>query len=322
LIGTHAILEPDVNFRNLGVIVIDEQHRFGVQQRGRLRGKGVNPHVLVMTATPIPRTLALTLYADLDLSVLDEMPPGRTPIQTRLLTPKERERVYSFINAQLDQGRQAFIVYPLVEASENEAMEHVGSAVEAYEKLSKQVFPRRRLGLLHGKMSPAEKEAAMSAFSRGETDILVCTAVVEVGIDVPNATVMLIEGANRFGLAQLHQFRGRVGRGQYESFCLLIPDDGDAENPRLKAMEQTTDGFKLAELDWEMRGAGELLGTRQSGGTARLGEHMDVKLVSEAQLEARTIYEEDPALHAPQHTALRELLLRRFALNSETTDVS
>ncbi|MBX3061716.1 MAG: ATP-dependent DNA helicase RecG [Anaerolineae bacterium] len=322
LVGTHAILEDDVNFQQLGLVVIDEQHRFGVQQRGKLRGKGVNPHVLVMTATPIPRTLALTMYADLDLSVLDEMPPGRTPIQTRVLTPRERERSYGFIESQIEKGRQAFIVYPLVEASESESLEHVPSAVEEFQRLSEKVFPKRRLGLLHGKMTPAEKDAAMGAFSRGETDVLVCTAVVEVGIDVPNSTVMLIEGANRFGLAQLHQFRGRVGRGEHASYCLLIPDDGDAENPRLKAMEETTDGFKLAELDWQMRGAGDLLGTRQSGGVARLGEHMDVKLVSEAQLEARTIYEEDPALMQSEHVALREKLLQRFALNTETTDVS
>lgn len=322
LVGTHALLQDDVNFANLGLVVIDEQHRFGVEQRGKLRSKGRSPHVLVMTATPIPRTLALTMYADLDLSILDEMPPGRSPIDTKILYPRERQRAYAFIESQLAKERQAFIVYPLVEASESETMAEVKSAVEDFERLQRDIFPHRKLGLLHGKMSPAEKDAAMNAFSRNETQILVCTAVVEVGIDVPNATVMLIEGANRFGLAQLHQFRGRVGRGQHQSYCLLIPDDGDLDNERLRAMESTTDGFKLAEMDWELRGAGDLLGTRQSGGAARLGDHMDIQLVQAAQLEARTLYEEDPTLQAPTHLSLREKLMQRFDMRGETTDVS
>jgi ATP-dependent DNA helicase RecG len=308
IVGTHALLERDVNFNRLGLTIIDEQHRFGVEQRGRLRGKGMNPHVLVMTATPIPRTLALTMYADLDLTVLDEMPPGRTPIDTRLLYPKERERAYSFIDSQILKGRQAFVIYPLVEASENETMSEVRSAVEEFERLQSQIFPQYRLGLLHGRLSNAEKDEVMSAFSQGDLDILVSTSVVEVGIDVPNASVMMIEGANRFGLAQLHQFRGRVGRGEHPSFCLLIADDGDSNNVRLKAMESTTDGFKLAEVDWEMRGAGELLGTRQSGGAARLGDFMDVQTVEHAQYEARTLYDEDPDLSLPEHEPLREKL--------------
>jgi ATP-dependent DNA helicase RecG len=312
VIGTHALLEPDVHFHRLGLTVIDEQHRFGVEQRGRLRGKGMNPHVLVMTATPIPRTLALTMYADLDLTILDEMPPGRTPIDTKILFPKERERAYSFIESQIKKGRQAFIIYPLVETSENEAMSEVRSAVDEFERLRSEVFPSRRLGLLHGRLSAAEKEAVMADFSRGELDVLVSTSVVEVGIDVPNASVMLIEGANRFGLAQLHQFRGRVGRSEHPSFCLLVPDNADMDNSRLKAMESTTDGFKLAEIDWEMRGAGELLGTRQSGGVARLGEFMDVQIVEQAQFEARTLYEEDPDLMLPEHAALREKLHQQF----------
>ncbi len=312
VIGTHALLEDPVNFWRLGLAIIDEQHRFGVQQRGRLRGKGRNPHVLIMTATPIPRTLALTLYADLDLTVLDEMPPGRTPIDTRTIFPKERERAYGFIQSQIEKGRQAFVVYPLVEASENEGMAEVRSAVEEFQRLQGEVFHNYKLGLLHGRLSPAEKDAVMAAFSAGETQILVCTSVVEVGIDVPNASVMLIEGANRFGLAQLHQFRGRVGRGEHQSYCLLVPDSGDPENERLKVMESTSDGFKLAEADWELRGAGELLGTRQSGGAARLGEYMDPRLVEAAQTEARTIYEEDPDLTQPEHAALRERLIQHF----------
>ncbi len=321
LIGTHALLESDVNFHRLGLAVIDEQHRFGVEQRARLRGKGVNPHVLIMTATPIPRTLALTMYADLDLTILDEMPPGRTPIDTRVLQPRERERAYSFIESQIEKGRQVFIVYPLVEQSESETLAEVRSAVDEFERLQKEAFRHRRLGLLHGRLSPSEKDEVMSAFSRGELDILVSTAVVEVGIDVPNASVMLIDGANRFGLAQLHQFRGRVGRGEHASYCLLIPDGGDPDNERLKAMESTTDGFKLAEIDWEMRGAGELLGTRQSGGTARLTDYMNVHIVEDAQVEARTIYEEDPTLSLPEHAGLREQLQMRFGIRANT-DVS
>jgi ATP-dependent DNA helicase RecG len=320
IVGTHALLEDTVNFNRLGFVVIDEQHRFGVEQRGKLRSKGQNPHVLVMTATPIPRTLALTMYADLDLTILDEMPPGRTPIDTKVLYGNERERAYSFIESQLNKGRQAFVVYPLVEASENEALSDLRSAVEEAERLQKEVFPKRRVGLLHGRMTPSEKDEVMAAFSAGETDILVSTSVVEVGIDVPNASVMMIEGANRFGLAQLHQFRGRVGRGQHQSYCLLIAEDGGDTNERLKAMEATSDGFKLAEIDWKLRGAGELLGTRQSGGATKLGEYMDSKLVSEAQIEAKTLYEEDPYLSQPEHTLLRVILNERYG--NSITDVS
>ena len=220
VIGTHALIQEGVEFHDLAVAVIDEQHRFGVEQRGMLRGKGTNPHVLVMTATPIPRTLALTLYADLDLTIIDEIPPGRTPVETRVITLAERERAYGFIQSQIAKGRHEFIVYPLVEASEK--LEEVGADTDEYERLSKEIFHQQRVGLLHGRMAPSEKEAVMSAFARGELDILVSTSVVEVGIDVPNASVILIENAERFGLAQLHQFRGRVGRGQHKSFCILV----------------------------------------------------------------------------------------------------
>jgi ATP-dependent DNA helicase RecG len=274
-----------------------------------------------MTATPIPRTLALTVHADLDLTILDEMPPGRTPIDTRILMHKERERAYSFVKAQIEKGRQAFIIYPLVEASESETLANVGSAVEEYERLQSEVFSDHQVGLLHGRLSPAEKDEVMAAFSRGEMQILVATSVVEVGIDVPNASVMLIEGANRFGLAQLHQFRGRVGRGEHPSFCLLLSDNGGLDNPRLQAMEATTDGFQLAEIDWKLRGAGELLGTRQSGGKADLTEYMDPRTVEAAQFEARTIYEEDPDLTLPEHAALREQLRLRFG-DRANADVS
>lgn len=318
VIGTHALIQRGVNFADLALAVIDEQHRFGVEERGALRGKGVNPHILVMTATPIPRTLALTLFADLDLTVLDEMPPGRTPIDTRLLFDSERLRAYGFIHSQLEQGRQAFIIYPLVEAS---ATLEMGSAVEAYEDLQKHVFPEYRLGLLHGRMSVAEKDAVMEAFASGQTQLLVSTTVIEVGIDIPNASVILIEGANRFGLAQLHQLRGRVGRGQHPSYCLLISASEDAEViERLKALETTTDGFALAELDWKLRGPGDLLGTRQAGfGAAKMDSIKDIHLVELAQYESQAIYAEDPALDLPEHT----LIARRIEqLQRRETDLS
>jgi ATP-dependent DNA helicase RecG len=295
-----------VNFRDLGFAVIDEQHRFGVQQRGILRGKGVNPHILVMTATPIPRTLALTLYADLDLSIIDEMPPGRTPIETRVVRRVERERAYSFIRSQIDRGRQAFIIYPLVESSEK--LEDVGAAVDEYERLQAEEFTQYRLGLLHGRMKPSEKDDIMRAFSAGEIQVLVSTSVVEVGIDVPNASIILVENADRFGLAQLHQFRGRVGRGEHKSYCLLVASTlSDEGEKRLAAMEETTDGFKLAEIDWAMRGPGDLIGVRQSGSSQfRLTEVMNPQMVELAQREARTVYAEDPHLTHPEHALIAE----------------
>lgn len=318
-IGTHALIQESVEFNDLALAIIDEQHRFGVQQRGLLRGKGTNPHILVMTATPIPRTLALTIYADLDLSVIDEMPPGRTPIETRVLARVERERVYSFVDSQIEKGRQAFIIYPLVESSE--ALDDVGAAVEEFEHLQKEVFSKRRISLLHGRMKPAEKDAIMTAFAAGESDILVATSVIEVGIDVPNASVIVIEDADRFGLAQLHQFRGRVGRGEHKSFCLLIAQQaGDQSNERLQAMEDTTDGFKLAEIDWRLRGAGDLLGLRQSGfGQFRLTDAMNPQLVELAQREARAIYAEDPQLAAVEHQLLAQ---RVQVLQDRRADVS
>lgn len=319
VIGTHALIQEGVAFHDLAVAVIDEQHRFGVEQRGALRGKGTNPHILIMTATPIPRTLALTLYADLDLSIIDEMPPGRTPVDTRVLTIAERERAYSFIRSQIAAGRQAFIVYPLVEASEKIA--DLGAAVDDYERLKNQVFPKQRVGLLHGRMTPAEKDEVMSAFAAGEIDILASTSVVEVGIDIPNASVMLIENAERFGLSQLHQFRGRVGRGPHKSYCLLVAGTTTNEtNERLMAMEETTDGFKLAEIDWKLRGPGDLLGVRQSGlAQFSLAELMNPRLVELAQREARTVYAEDPALSQTEHALLAQ---RIQALLDRRADVS
>jgi len=312
VVGTHALIQPNVAFRNLAFLVIDEQHRFGVEQRAAFRQKGqgaFHPHVLVMTATPIPRTLALTLYGDLDLSILDEMPPGRQKIETRWLYPTERERAYAFIRAQVEKRHQAFIICPLVEESEKVEAK---AAVEEYERLQKQVFPKLKLGLLHGRMKSDEKDAAMSAFARGELDVLVSTSVVEVGIDVPNATVMLVEGANRFGLAQLHQFRGRVGRGEHASYCLLLADSTTAaRDERLKAIESTNDGFVLAEKDLELRGPGEFFGTRQAGlPDLRVAQLADVKLLNLAREQAQKLFEADPTLSAPEHRLLAQKVER------------
>ncbi len=317
VVGTHALLQGGVDFSDVGLVIIDEQHRFGVGQRRLLRGKGRNPHLLLMTATPIPRTLALTLYADLDLSVIDEMPPGRTGVETTIIEPVARERAFSFVATELARGRQAFIVHPLVEESENT---DVRAATGAWGELE-QVFHRFRLALLHGRMSVPQKDEVLRAFSNGETDVLVTTSVAEVGVDVPNASVMVIEGANRFGLAQLHQFRGRVGRGEHASHCLLIPDNREpAARERLESLEQYSDGFSLAELDWQMRGSGDLAGMRQSGGSLlQMAEFLTPELVALARREARTIVLEDPGLVLPQH----ELLAFRVnRLRDRRSDVS
>ncbi|HEX8034336.1 MAG TPA: ATP-dependent DNA helicase RecG, partial [Ktedonobacterales bacterium] len=262
-VGTHALIQEDVSFKQLGLTIVDEQHRFGVEQRDALRQKGYNPHMLVMTATPIPRTLALTLYGDLDVSVLDELPAGRQPIITRWRSGSQRQEAYRLVAEEVAAGRQAYIICPLVE--ESEALE-AKSAIKEYERLQTEVFPDLRLGLVHGQLKPAEKDRAMRAFRDGEIDVLVATAVVEVGVDVPNATVMLIEDADRFGLSQLHQFRGRVGRGQQQSYCYLLSSEGSMQaRERLSVLERTTDGFALAEADLQMRGPGDFFGTRQSG---------------------------------------------------------
>jgi ATP-dependent DNA helicase RecG len=264
VVGTHAVLQEGVEFKRLGLGIIDEQHRFGVRQRAVLREKGAHPHILVMTATPIPRTLSLTLYGDLALSVIDEMPPGRTPVETVVATESQRGRVYGRVRQEIDKGHQVYIVYPLVEESENSDLL---AATEGAEKLRSEIFTEARIGLLHGRMKPLEKEEVMTRFKERAIDILVATTVIEVGIDVPNATVMMVEHAERFGLAQLHQLRGRVGRGDAGSVCIFMKsyrcsEDGEK---RLEVMRATADGFRIAEADLEIRGPGEFLGTRQSG---------------------------------------------------------
>ena len=315
VVGTHALIEAPVEFASLGLVVVDEQHRFGVAQRAALRGKGAaalqggGPHLLVMTATPIPRTLALTVYGDLDLSVLDEMPPGRQPITTHILHANERERGFAFIRSQIHKGRQAFVIFPLVEESEKIEAK---AAVDEHARLQKEVFPEFKLGLLHGRLRADEKDDVMTRFRAGEYHLLVSTSVVEVGVDVPNATVILIEGANRFGLAQLHQFRGRVGRGEHPSTCLLV---SDALNPRaderLLAMEQSQDGFVLAEKDLDLRGPGDFLGTRQSGFAGlRMAKLSDMQTIEKARREAHLLFERDPELKAPEHQAVAENLAR------------
>jgi len=303
VIGTHAVIQQGGQFSNLGLVIIDEQHRFGVRQRGILRSKGYNPHVLVMSATPIPRTLALTVYGDLDLSLIDELPPGRQPILTRWFTAGERERAYRFVRTQVQQGHQAYIICPLVEESDKIEAK---AAVEEHERLQKTIFPDLRLGLLHGRLRGQDKEQVMHQFANHELDILVSTSVVEVGIDVPNATVMLIEGADRFGLSQLHQFRGRVGRGQHDSYCILLSDTTtDVSEERLRAIEETNDGFKLAEKDLEMRGPGDFFGTRQSGlPELKLASLGDSPLLDMARREAQAIFAEDAALSHPDHRLL------------------
>jgi ATP-dependent DNA helicase RecG len=287
VVGTHALVEDPVGFRELGLAIIDEQHRFGVMQRAALRAKGMHPDVLVMTATPIPRTLALTTYGDLDVSVMREMPPGRHPIKTIAKPESRRDEIYDFIRQQLEAGRQAYIIYPLVEES---AKVDLRAATEMADHLAQDVFPAYRVALLHGRMKQDEKERVMHAFARGELHILVSTTVVEVGVDVPNASVMLVEHAERFGLSQLHQLRGRVGRGPHQSFCVLLYQAPltDQGRERLKALTETTDGFVIAERDLALRGPGDFFGTRQSGmPTLRVGDLLrDHALMEEARREA------------------------------------
>jgi ATP-dependent DNA helicase RecG len=310
LVGTHALIEDPVQFHDLGLVVIDEQHRFGVQQRARLMQKGGNPHVLTLTATPIPRTLSLTLHGDLDVSQIDELPPGRKAIQTTLMTSKERLHAYELMRREIAQGRQVYVVLPLVDESEKLDLK---SAIEEHQRLAETVFPEFTVGLLHGRLSAAAKDAAISAFRDGETHILVSTTVVEVGVDVPNASVMLIEHAERFGLSQLHQLRGRVGRGAAQSFCLLMSSSrSETALQRLKVLEQSQDGFFIAEMDLRFRGPGQVLGTRQSGlpdfALASLIEDQDVLMLAREAAEA--VLQEDNTL--ARWPRLAQELKRRY----------
>ncbi|HEX5430485.1 MAG TPA: ATP-dependent DNA helicase RecG [Bryobacteraceae bacterium] len=315
-VGTHALLEPDVEFAKLGLAIVDEQHRFGVEQRQALMEKGAHPDVLVMTATPIPRTLALTVYGDLDVSVIDEMPPGRRPIITKHVEQTRIEQVYSFLKKEVDAGRQAYVVYPVIEESEAQAMK---AAQKMHDHLSRLVFPDLSVGLLHGKLAPDEKEATMEKFQRGEIQILVSTTVIEVGVDVPNATVMLIEQAERFGLAQLHQLRGRVGRGAEQSYCILVTDKmNPASRERIRTLVESNDGFYIAEMDMKLRGPGEFFGTRQSGVPAlRIGNIVrDAELLEIARKEAAGFVAHPPAEEDLRRAVafIREHWQRRYGL--------
>jgi ATP-dependent DNA helicase RecG len=313
VIGTHAVIQEGVEFQRLGLAVIDEQHKFGVVQRGLLKKKGENPDVLVMTATPIPRTLAMTIYGDLDVSILDEMPPGRMPVETRCFPESGRARVYRILEEEVRKGRQAFIVYPLVEESEKLDLK---DATQMAEHLQKDVFPGFRMGLLHGRMKSGEKEAVMKEFKDGAIHILVSTTVIEVGVDIPNASVMVVEHAERFGLSQLHQLRGRIGRGRHPSKCILLAQYRSSEEARvrLRAMEKTTDGFQIAEEDLALRGPGEFLGTRQSGLPDLRVAHLvrDTPILIEARKEAFRLVEQDPELSQPLHSSLKEMVLKRW----------
>ncbi len=331
VVGTHALISEGVAFRRLALIVADEQHRFGVAQRAALAaksGEGTAPHVLVMSATPIPRTLALIIYGDLDVSVIDQLPPGRTPIATYVVREDKRQRMYGFVRKQVEEGRQAYIICPAVEENPDAALPGEErpalnlKAVKTYaEKLQKEVFPDLRLGILHGKMKPREKEAAMSAFSSGETQVLVATTVVEVGVDVPNASLIIIENADRFGLSQLHQLRGRVGRGQHPSHCVLITGTRSREAmERLHTLASTTDGFKISEEDLKARGPGDFFGNRQHGlPQMKLADLAgDMRLLSEAQEAARSLLERDPQLAGPENRPVWERVRQLFA---DTPDI-
>ncbi len=313
VVGTHALIQEGVGFRRLGLSIVDEQHRFGVLQRATLRSKGRHPDVLVMTATPIPRTLALTLYGDLDVSVLDELPPGRQAIQTVWRSEAKRAQIYEFMRREIEHGRQAYVVCPLVEETEASDLQ---AATAMAGRLAGDVFSEYRVGLVHGRMSFEAKNAVMRAFKAGEVRILVATTVIEVGIDVPNATVMLIEHAERFGLAQLHQLRGRVGRGRARSYCILLASGllSDEAQRRLQAMGETQDGFRIAEVDLEIRGPGEFFGTRQAGLPEFRAANLltDGRLLEEAREDALAVVERDPGLRLAEHRALREALLARW----------
>ena len=312
VVGTHAILSEGVEFARLGLAVIDEQHRFGVRQRGMLAEKAANPHLLVMSATPIPRTLGLLIYGDLDISILDELPPGRTPVKTRCITGKKRRDLYHFLDQEIGRGRQVYLVCPAIEDTPDGGLNAVKSY---YEDIAKALLPDRRVGLMHGKLKPKEKAAVMEDFKAGRLDALVSTTVIEVGVDVPNASVMVIENAERYGLSALHQLRGRVGRGAAESWCFLVSDNtGEAVQKRLKFLCSTTDGFAVAQYDLETRGPGDFFGSRQHGlPTLQIADLMnDTRTLHAAQSEALAMLAEDPLLQAPEHALLAAQVQQMF----------
>jgi len=313
IIGTHALIQDSVDFQKLGLLIVDEQHRFGVRQRmALLEGQSDHPDFLVMSATPIPRSLAMAFYGDLDLSLLDEIPPGRKPIKTELRSPAQRESVYEFISAQIEEGHQVYLVYPLV--SESDKLDLL-SATEEFERLKAEVFPNFRLGLLHGQLSASQKEDTMSAFSAGNLDLLVATTVIEVGIDIPNASVMVIENAERFGLSQLHQLRGRVGRGASESYCIIIAEPESDAIERLNILKDSTDGFEIAKADLVLRGQGDFFGSQQHGRDPILRFSdliVDEDLLLLAQKTARSMILVDPDLQHIDNKRLVELIKSRY----------
>jgi ATP-dependent DNA helicase RecG len=316
VVGTHALIEGDVEFARLGLAIVDEQHRFGVMQRLKLFEKGRHPDVLVMTATPIPRTLAMTLYGDLDVSVIDELPPGRKPIITKKATEDKIEQVYSFLKKHVDAGRQAYVIYPVIEEGETQA---VKAAEKMHEHLSTIVFPQLNVGLMHGKLTPERKEDAMQRFKAGEIQILVSTTVVEVGVDVPNATVMVIEQAERFGLAQLHQLRGRVGRGGEQSYCILVTGKmNETARERIRTLVDSNDGFYIADMDMKLRGPGEFFGTKQAGLPALRFANLvrDKDILEHARREAAAFVARPPSEQELERavTYIREHWQRRYAL--------
>ena len=319
VIGTHALFSTDVEYEKLGLVVTDEQHRFGVGQRSALIGKGQKPHVLVMSATPIPRTLALIIYGDLDVSIIDELPPGRRKVDTFAVDESYRERLNGFIRKLVGEGRQVFVVCPMVE--ENDELPQKLKSAEEHARELQETFPDLRVACVHGKMKAKDKEAVMASMVAGETDILVATTVIEVGVDVPNAALIVVENAERFGLSQLHQLRGRVGRGQHKSWCILVSDnDGEENRARLNIMTRTNDGFKISEEDLRLRGPGDFFGSRQHGlpemHVADLGA--DVNVLQKAQQEAALLLAEDPGLDAPEHRALRESVEQLLKVNADS----
>lgn len=316
VVGTHALIEEKVNFNNLGFIVIDEQHRFGVAQRAEMWKKSeLPPHILVMTATPIPRTLAMTLYGDLDVSVIDELPPGRKPVKTVHRYESSRLAVFGFLKEEIAKGRQVYIVYPLIEESEKMDLKNL---MEGYEAITRAFpLPQYRVSIVHGKMKPQDKDFEMQRFARGETQIMIATTVIEVGVNVPNASVMVIENAERFGLSQLHQLRGRVGRGADQSYCILMSDYKISADglTRLKTMVSTNDGFRISEVDLELRGPGDIAGTRQSGemtGMKLANLATDGIILEEARKSAVSVLEKDASLTAPEHAGTRRYVMERF----------